>query len=560
MTELLDDRQVEKILGIHSSTFSDLKAQTKKLCAGKDANCAAALAQIAADYAWKNPTGQLASPELEEMLIGLRLRFLAAGVRNQPTESQRKHVLHVLTAAFRLGGHTRFVWRWIQQDAERTHSVALTGQRGAPVPIQLEQAVSAAQGRMHFLDEQRGGLLQRAEYLRELSREAEFVILHVHPCDVVPVLSFAENRTRPRTIYVNHADHVFSIGLSTSDVVANIRDSGYVTSSRRRGINADRNTILPIPLGQMERTRTRADAKRSLGIPDEATVLLSVADTSKYKPIGNISFYSAVRPVLERYAQAHLVLVGPSNDDDQWEEAVRRFPNRVRLMGKREDTSVFYEAADIYLNSFPFASLTSVLEAGNFGVPLVTFFPYPEAASVLGADDIALQNCMLQATTLDGYKDALGELIEDPKRRSSLGQLTQDCVRETHCGDGWRRHLELQYDKASQVQPVFNIDPNVSLGAKDELDEELVRLHRSGGISCSLDKTFRSHMGLLPLRTKIEKWKKAKGMSKVTFARAITSEWAFARMRRSLHALLHGSAACRVKTPLQHRQQKRQPA
>jgi len=267
--------------------------------------------------------------------------------------------------------------------------------------------------------------------------------------------------------------------------------------------------------------------------------LLSIADVSKYKAISEISFCSAVLPVLEQYEQACLILVG-AESDDQWLEAFKRFPDRIKLMGKQGNTSVFYEAADVYLDSFPFASLTSLLEAGSFGVPLITFFPYPEAASVLGADDIALQDCMLRATTLDDYRGKLGELIESPIHRRSLGQVTQECVTESHSDGGWKRHLELLYDKALNAKPVFDTGSDISLGATDELDELLVRLHLSGGISRGVDKIFRSHLGLLPLGMKFEKWRESKGMRKISFAKALASEWAFARMRHGLRTLLSG--------------------
>jgi hypothetical protein len=534
-------KEVREILEVHRSVFRGLVEQTKILANGDDANTAAAFAQIAADYAWKNPTGLLASPELEQILAGLGRKFFAGGPRIPESSSQipPKRILHVLTAAYPVGGHTRFVWRWIQQDAERTHSLALTGQRGAKVPEQLQHAVKAVNGKIYFLDEQRGGLLQRAELLRQLSDQADMVMLHVHPYDVLPILVFSEKRGRPPVVYVNHADHVFSIGLATSDIVANIRNSGYVTSRIRRGIQEDRSTILPIPLGDALRTRSRAEAKLRLGIPDRTVMLLSVASASKYKPISEITFYSAVLPVLERHKQAYLVLVGPEVDG-QWLEAVRRFPGRVKIMGERKNTSVFYEAADIYLDSFPFASLTSLLEAGSYGVPLITFLQYSDMARVLGADDIALQNCMLQATTLDAYRCKLGELIEDPARRHRLGQLTQDSVVESHKDRGWKSHLELLYNKARDARFASDAGLSVSLGATDELDEGLARLHLSGGISCGLEKIFRSHLGLLPLSMKIKKWRESEGVGKISFTKALSSEWAYARARHGLRTLLFG--------------------
>jgi hypothetical protein len=533
------DQQAREILVRNFSTFRSLVDEAKALSHGKDGNSAAALAQIAADFAWGNPIGQLTSLELEQLISALGMRFLPKRSYPDHTRSQGppRRILHVMTAAYPLGGHTRFVWRWIQNDSEHSHSLAFTGQRGAKVPKQLRKAVKNANGRLYFLDEQRGGLLQRAALLQELAFSSDAVILHTHPYDVLPVLAFSDHSLRPPTVYVNHADHVFSIGLSTCDTVAHIRNSGCLLSRNRRGIPETHSTILPIPLGVTRRTRSRSEAKRYLGIPEHSVVLLSIAHAFKYRPINEFDFSSLVLPLLERFPQAYLLMVGPS-DDSQWLPALNRFPSRIKLMGKQEGTSIYYESADIYLDSFPFASLTSLLEAGSYGIPLTTFFPYSQAASVLGADDIALQDCLLRATTLDDYHRSLSELIESPAHRQSLGLLTQQRVSEFHCGTGWIAQLELLYARSLPVKQLRNNLPAAPSEVTDQLDELLTHLQRNMGISRSVDATVRTHLGLLPSHMKFEKWRESKGLGKLSFARALSSGWAFARLRHNLWSLL----------------------
>jgi hypothetical protein len=113
-------------------------------------------------------------------------------------------------------------------------------------------------------------------------------------------------------------------------------------------------------------------------------------------------------------------------------------------------------------------------------------------------------------------------------------------VTEIHRGVGWKLRLEFLYDQALNATPVFDAGSEVNLGASDELDECLARLQLSSGLSCGVDKIFRSHLGLLPLGMKIEKWRQSKGVRKISFARALSSEWAYARMRSGLRTLLFG--------------------
>src|SRR5919109_4159821 len=90
---------------------------------------AAVSAQIATLYASYNHHGAFVSAKLEEILrtIGNRTTEEVLPVNGRTrNDGAVKRVLHVLTAAKDVGGDSRFVWRWIQRDSERSHSVALT--------------------------------------------------------------------------------------------------------------------------------------------------------------------------------------------------------------------------------------------------------------------------------------------------------------------------------------------------------------------------------------------------------------------------------------------------
>ena len=51
-------------------------------------------------------------------------------------------------------------------------------------------------------------------------------------------------------------------------------------------------------------------------------------------------------------------------------------PGRVLVPGAQPDPSVHLDAADIYLDSFPFSSITSMLEAATRDVPIVASRAY----------------------------------------------------------------------------------------------------------------------------------------------------------------------------------------
>jgi hypothetical protein len=228
-----------------------------------------------------------------------------------------------------------------------------------------------------------------------------------------------------------------------SDVVAHPREAGAVLAERRRGIARARGALLPIPLVDAERACPVEEAKRRLGYAADTVVLLSIATAFKYRAIAGPSFLEALAPVLQAAPRAVLLVVGPE-PEGAWAEAARATGGRLRALGRRADTAQFYDAADLYLDSFPFTSITSCLEAGSRGVPVVAFSPHPEAAPILGPGAPGLRH-VLQADDLGGYRSLLGDLIGDPARRAALGDATREAILGAHCGAGWAAGLQAVY-------------------------------------------------------------------------------------------------------------------
>ena len=120
-------------------------------------------------------------------------------------------------------------------------------------------------------------------------------------------------------------------------------------------------------------------AKRALDIPDDSIVILTVARAVKFRTVGGVSFADALLPVLQGNPRVRLVAVGPGGTED-WSAAAAVVPGQILALGERADTRAFFEAADVYLDLFPFPSNTSLMEAGLHGLPLVTRFPFGPGA------------------------------------------------------------------------------------------------------------------------------------------------------------------------------------
>jgi glycosyltransferase involved in cell wall biosynthesis len=444
--------------------FRSLVAQAKDFMERGQYDASAMYAEIAAFYAVGKHCGLFVSPELEAILSKIGQKVIQPSLSSAQDPSlpkTPKHVLHVATSVIRIGGHSRMIWRWIQQDTERCHSLVLTRQDASDVPPLLRQAVNDSHGNIYVLNEKIGDfeLIAQAKRLREIAAMADLVVLNISNYDVVPLIAFAKKEQSPPILFLDHADHYFWLGASISDVIISLRKSGLHLAQERRGIAPNQSVLLPIIIEPPQRVLSRTEAKQKIGIPEDCILLLSIARSCKYKTIDGISFAEAHVPLLERYERTFLVVIGAGCRAD-WSDAIERTQGRIIAYPEREDTAIFYQAADIYVDSFPFISNTSLLEAGSYGVPLVSRFPYSDASAVLGADMPGLAGNLICTRDLEEYRKKLSHLIEDEKFRLSLGEATRNKIVETHTGGFWQKSLEEVYaNAANNPRKIVNTSP-----------------------------------------------------------------------------------------------------
>lgn len=461
-------------------------------------------AEVAALFATWRHTGYFASPELEHLLrtAGGRLAGREP-TRDVPPSRSPRRVLHVATWSRPYGGLSPLVRRWVGQDDDRRHSVVLTRQGYSEVPAGLRQAVTATGGRIGRLDLCPGGYAGQVRRLRALAADADLVVVHVETDDVLPALAFHDHHGPP-VAFVNHADHAFWAGAAACDAVVNLRESGAALSAARRGVDRTRSLVLPTPLEPVRRDLPRDEAKRRLGIPPEAVLLLSVARPPKFAAKGDLHFVDLHRPVLEGDGRVFLCVVGPT-PGPVWEHAGGRFGERLRVVGETPDTALFLQAADVYVDSYPFISITSMLEAGLWGLPLVTFSPYGSQSAIFASDAPGLDGVLVRAHDLHGYADALATLTGDRSLRDRRGESTRTRIASLHIGDGWRARLADVYDRVGSLGKVRRDRPFDASRCCGEPD---VHVPDVFGADLDLGRQRAGRLGVLPARARLAEWRK----------------------------------------------------
>ena len=79
-------------------------------------------------------------------------------------------------------------------------------------------------------------------------------------------------------------------------------------------------------------------------------------------------------------------------------------------------------AADLYLDSYPFCSPTSMLESAVLGTPVVAFQPDPQETGILYSECPWLSPNAYTADTPQGVVDLVEALVQDSHLRQEISE------------------------------------------------------------------------------------------------------------------------------------------
>jgi glycosyltransferase involved in cell wall biosynthesis len=165
---------------------------------------------------------------------------------------------------------------------------------------------------------------------------------------------------------------------------------------------------------------SRAEIRAEFGIPADALVLGFVGRIVRDKGIGEL--VAAWRMLRETFPAAHLLLVGPFEDEDpiaREDRAALEHDARVHLAGLRLDTERFYASIDLvalpsYREGFP----NVPLEAASMQCPVVS----TRVAGCMDAVADGETGTLVAARDANALADALTRYLGSPDLRASHGR------------------------------------------------------------------------------------------------------------------------------------------
>ena len=410
--------------------------------------------QLSANFAAMNHPGLFGDGKLENLALDVGRSLCAVEqAQTQVNHDTRRRVLHVATTVASIGGHTRTIINWIKNDSQSCHSLITTDNLGVTIPPELQHAIEHNGGRI-VVQSGSHSLCDRALRLRTFAAaNADLVFLHIVPHDVVPVAAFAKPGGPPVAL-INLADQCFWLGSTIADSVVHLRDIGASTAKQLRQTRND--LLLPIPLPANTVSHDRLRQREQLGIPATQLVLVSVGRSIKYAPTNKYNFFRTACRILNAHPDAHLYVVGVA-EQDYINRVDFHSHERMHLLGPLDNATPYQQAADIYIEGFPFGSQTALLEAAMQGVPCVPAIA--QSSQLLATQDSSLNGLIDTPIDEDAYVNRTCHLMAHPDERQFLGSALSQSVLEYHVGESWSHLLEEVYKSLSTLDHLpTNID------------------------------------------------------------------------------------------------------
>ncbi|MGB3482214.1 MAG: hypothetical protein WBB07_08355 [Mycobacterium sp.] len=485
-----------------------LVADAENACKAGNLEQSTALASAAASFAWYNHAGVFSDAALERLVVDLggRVPDARSARFRSSSGSHERVVLHIATELYPTGGHTQMLARWISDDSRSAHRVVVTRQGGQPIPAKVSALLGAAPV---CLDGRYRGDLRRAAALRRHIQDADIVVVHAHPDDIQPALALVGS-AKP-CIVVNHASHVFWSGTSIARTVLHLRRSAEELSIQRRGLPSDGGFVANRPLVFPASSLTRADARAHFGLTDTHIVIATAASGNKYQPLDDGDSLVELLTQAVNADQNLVVLAAGPPAEGQWLTAHEATGGRICALGPLPDVAGLFAAADIYVDSFPFASITSLLEAGAHGVPLVSYRGHGPGCEVLGADPPAIEDDVFYPNTADEFRQVVSALAASAELRHSRGETLRAKVAATHSSTAWQEVVDSLYEFAQRPGAAQGI-----VGTCDQapqsgpLDRTVAQIQQRTGQAQGVDAVYREVLSHMPLRERVRTWRRLK--------------------------------------------------
>lgn len=453
-----------------------LKIATLLYNSGKYDDCLKYIEKISYS-AWYNFAGYYTLNHFESIIRNIAAKSLH--FKDQIISEKEDTTLHIFSEINQVGGHTKLLFNWIENDRDSKHYLLSTWQDAKEITDIATSYNCNIDDRLYTFNKE-SNHLSKAQKIIDILAEKNFsrIVLHIHPHDAIPSLVFSSDRLTSPVFFLNHAEHTYWLGAPVIDYLLQIRESNIKKDSKNRNIPVEDQFFLPIPV----------DESFSLNKKEKETFnILSIGRESKYEPNAEYNFYEAALNIVKEFDHVVFTIVGISQNNPN-----RKIYEHDRLVfvEPTRDIKGFIENTDLYLEGFPVPSFTSLLEPAMAGIPFVLHYNPSDIYKVFEEDR---ENGIFYPENLENWHETVGKMISDESYRREINTKQESYLKNNFSLQAWKNKLknckENTKNKTHKVRAIPQNETYV-----EGTDEKIVSLIEIKNVN---HYTFTENLGIV---------------------------------------------------------------
>lgn len=331
------------------------------------------VAQLSAlDSAFVNADGRYFDRELDESLKKVSDEVFKGSDIQGAAPFTPKSILHIASALYDRGGHTGVIIDYVQSMPDYSHEIVVDDVpevfafQAASTRVFAHERIEVLRGLGCKVTILTGTLLDRLRQIHAIGARYEFLLLHHHPWDPLPVIAA---HAFPRKVILElHADNSLTLGLSSGWDVACYR--GLAVTFLQASLPG--NPFYLIPLTSFQEGVVLPTVQDG---PPWVTATAG-SNVSKVIPFESSDYWEFIGELVSRFDVTHYH-IGPVNPTlvemkRTYTEKYPKLKERMIFDIPRSDlaeTSIRF--AHLYIDSFPIGGGKTVVDALALGIPAV---------------------------------------------------------------------------------------------------------------------------------------------------------------------------------------------
>ncbi len=298
------------------------------------------------------------------------------------SETKDDTILFLASEFYESGGHSKCVLNLVKLlQADYKAHVFLTRlqhtENQAPVLLEhLKHWASVEGANLGFLDYHKQ-IKTAFEHIAQVAPKVVFVFAHMDDVFSTLLLALIKEHTTIKIIYFNHGSHYPALGFAFSDLVLEGMPTTHYVTKHFRGI--DKCHVVGLPDQAKEEIvyishEEKVHLRQSLGLAPHHALLMSAGAGYKFFDGETSPYFQMLNEMLSQDESLHWVIFSefnPTQDAIIKQHIDAKNQNRLKIRPFTSTYRAYFQACDVYVDSFPVSGALMQVELMGLKVPTV---------------------------------------------------------------------------------------------------------------------------------------------------------------------------------------------